>query len=107
MEAVKGVIFGHDKVEIDGQQTYKYLVGVVLVTDEPLDLVAQRGETIVMGGQPVNLLTPALQCLTKYKPPHAMGEIGGAMLEVANWLKPENLEKVKPEKPKKGKKNER
>ena len=92
MEAVKGVIFGHDKIE----QGYKYLVGLVLITDEPLDLVSLRGETVVMGGSPVNMLTPALQTLTKYKPPHAMGEIGGAMIEVANWHNPNTLEKVQP-----------
>ncbi len=93
MEAVKGVIFGHDKIE----QGYKYLVGFVLITDEPLDLVSLRGETVVMGGSPVNMLTPALQTLTKYKPPHPMGEIGGAILEIANWHKPDTLEKVKHE----------
>jgi len=92
MEAVKGVIFGRDKIE----QGYKYLVGFVLITDEPLDLVSLRGETVVMGGSPVNMLTPALQTLTKFKPPHAMGEIGGAILEVANYYKPDTLEKVVP-----------
>ena len=97
MEAVKGVIFGHDKIE----QGYKYLVGLVLITDEPLDLVSLRGETVVMGGSSVNMLTPALQTLTKYKPPHAMGEIGGAILEVAKWHSPDTLEKVKLEQPKK------
>jgi len=104
MEAVKGVIFGHDKIE----QGYKYLIGIVLITDEPLDLVSLRGETVVMGGSPVNMLTPALQTLVKYKPPHPMGELGGAVIEVANWHKPDTLEKVKPETPKKKKaKNER
>lgn len=91
MEAIKGVIFGHDKTKLG----YKYLVGLVLITDEPLDLVSLTGETIVMGGTLVNLLTPALQTLVKYKTPHAMGEIGSAMMEVANDLKPERLEKVR------------
>lgn len=99
MEAVKGIIFGHDKIE----QGYKYLLGFVLITDEPLDNVSLRGETVIIGGSAVNMLTPALQCITKYKPPHAMGELGGAVMEVANWLQAENLEKAKPEetKPKK------
>lgn len=92
MEAVKGVIFGHDKVE----QGYKYLVGFVLITDEPLDDVSIRGETVIIGGSPINVLTPALQMLTKYKPPHAMGEIGGAIMEVANYHSPSTLEKVVP-----------
>lgn len=96
MEAVKGVIFGHDKIE----QGYKYLIGLVLITDEPLDLVSLRGETVVMGGSPVNMLMPALQTLTKYKPPHPMGELGGAVIQVSK-LTPDNLEKVKPEQPKK------
>ena len=90
MEAIKGVIFGHDKIE----QGYKYLVGLVLVTDEPLDLVSLRGETVIMGSSPINLLTPALQTLTKYKPPHPMGEIGGAILEVANHHSPSTLEPI-------------
>jgi len=103
MEAIKGVIFGHDKVELG----YKYLVGFVLITDEPLDLVSLRGETVIMGGSHINLLTPALQTLTKYKPPHPMGEIGGAIIEVASDLTPDRLEKVKLEQPKKKKaKNE-
>lgn len=89
-EAIKGVIFGHDKTE----RGHKYLVGLVLITDEPLDFVSPRGETIIMGGSPINLLTPALQTLVKYKPPHPMGEIGGAIIEVATYLKPEDLEKV-------------
>lgn len=93
MEAVKGVIFGHDKCE----QGYKYLIGIVLVTDEPLDLVSLRGETVVMGGSEVNLLTPALQTLTKYKPPHAMGDLSGAVMEIANWHKPDTLKKVQHE----------
>lgn len=100
MEAAKGVIFGHDKTELG----YKYLVGIVLITDEPLDLVSPTGETIVMGGNDFNNITAGLQSLTKYKPPHNMGDLSGAVIEVSNWLHPDNLEKVKP--PKK-KKNER
>lgn len=90
MEVVKGVIFGHDKIE----QGYKYLIGIVLITDEQLNLVAPRGETVVMGGSPINMFTPALQTLTKYKPPHPMGDLSDAVLKVANDLKPDNLEKV-------------
>lgn len=90
MEAAKGVIFGHDKNELG----HKYLIGIVLVTDEPLDLVSPRGETIIMGGSEVNMLTLALQTLVKYKPPHAMGELGNAVIEVAS-LQPDNLEVIR------------
>ena len=79
MESVKGVIFGHDKNE----HGHKYLIGLVLITDEPLDLVSPTGETVVMGGSPVNMLTPALQTLTKYKPPHCLGDLSNAIKDVA------------------------
>lgn len=92
MEAVKGVIFGQDKVE----HGHKYLIGLILVTDEPLDLVNPTGETIVMGGSEVNMLTPILQMLTKYRPPHCLGEFTNAIIEVSE-LKPTDLEKIKNE----------
>lgn len=93
MEAVKGFIFGRDKKELDGKSCHSYLVSFVIITDEPLDLVDPRGETVVMGVSPINTLTPALQLLTKYKPPYPMGEAGHAIMMAAG-LNPENLEKI-------------
>ncbi len=90
MEAAKGVVFGHDKTEFG----YKYLIGIVLITDEPLELIEPRGETIVMGGGAGCLITAGLQGLSKYKPPHPLGDLSSAILTVAD-MKPENLEKKK------------
>lgn len=95
MEAAKGFIFGRGKTELG----HSYLVSFVLITDEPLDLVSPTGETVIMGGSPVNSLTPALQMLTKYKPPHCLGDASSAIM-TASELNPKDLEKVKPPKKK-------
>jgi hypothetical protein len=93
MEAIKGFIFGRGKTELVGVPCHSYLVSFVLITDEPLDLVAPTGETIVMGGSPINSLTPTLQTLTKYEPPHCLGDASNAILSVSN-MNPQDLEKV-------------
>lgn len=95
MEAAKGFIFGHDKNELG----HKYLVSFLLITDEPLDLVLPRGETVIMGNNNFNTLTLALQTLTKYKPPHPLGDASNAILTTSK-LDPANLEKVEPPKKK-------
>lgn len=99
MEAAKGFIFGRDKNKLG----HSYLVSFLLITDEPLDLVSPRGETVIMGGNNFNTLTLALQTLTKYKPPHCLGDVGHAILSVSE-MNPANLEKVEP--PKRKLKNE-
>lgn len=70
MEAVKGFIFGRGEQTTEKQLgKHSYLVSFVLVTDEPLENVNPIGETVVMGVLPENVITPALQMLTKYKLP--------------------------------------
>lgn len=94
MEAAKGFIFGRGETELMGVPCHSYLVSFVLITDEPLDLVSPTGETVVMGGSPISSLTPALQMLTKYKPPNPLGDASSAILHVSN-MNPTDLEKVK------------
>ena len=95
MEAVKGFIFDRGKIKInknDKDSKHSYLVSFVLITDEELSGVLN--ETIIMGSFLENMLTPALDNLPKYKPPHCLGDASHAILTVSN-MRPDDLERIK------------
>lgn len=47
-----------------------------------------------MGVFPINNLTPSLQLLTKYKPPHPLGDASQAIMATSD-MNPKDLKKVK------------
>ena len=97
MEAVKGLVYNRGEIATpDKKKAYKYLVSVILITDEPLTGLNPSGETIIMGGSAIgNSITPALDLLTtKYEPPCPLGEAGLAILQISE-MNPNDLKKVK------------
>lgn len=97
MEAVKGLVYGpREKVKTpDNKIAHKYLVSVVLITDEPLTGLSPNGGTVIMGGNAFdNALTTALESMTKYEPPYPLGEAGLAIIQIST-MNPNDLEKVK------------
>jgi hypothetical protein len=97
MEAVKGLVYDRGEVTTpDKKKAYKYLVSVVLVTDEPLTGLSKTGETIIIGGSAIGAsLSPALDLITKkYEPPYPLGEAGSAIIQIST-MNPDDLKKVK------------
>ncbi len=80
MEALKGFIFDHKEVEVEGKPAYKYLVSFILITDEQIQNL--ESETVIMGGGDFNLITQGLQSLGKYRPPYHLGDASHAILSV-------------------------
>jgi hypothetical protein len=89
MEAVKGFIFDHKKVKIGAQDAYKYIICMVLITDQPIENLNEdeNSETIIGGESPLNMLSDALNCTPKFKlPKHlkTLGDVNHGILTVAN-----------------------
>jgi hypothetical protein len=91
MEAVKGVIFDRGKDEIEGRKVHKYLVTMMLITDEPLENI--EDETIIMSVKNTNFISDGLSFCEKYKPPYCLGDCSNAILSVTE-MKPSDLEKI-------------
>lgn len=84
-EAIKAVIWRKENVTVDGKKLYKYLIGTILVTDEPIDGIDNDGDNVVMGevdGE--NDITNALSRMEKFKPPNPLGNLSQAMLAISN-----------------------
>jgi hypothetical protein len=90
-EAIKSVIWDRGIHEINGKKVYKYLIGAILVTDQPIDGIT-TGDNVAMGSNPtdLNMLTNALSNIPKYKPPYTLGDLSTAMLDIAD-LTPEDM----------------
>jgi hypothetical protein len=84
-EAIKSVIWNRGQHDINGKKVYKYLIGAILVTDQPIDGIT-TGDNVAMGSIPsdLNMLTNALSTLPKYKPPYTLGDLSTAMLDIAD-----------------------
>lgn len=89
-EAIKSVIWDRGIHQIEGKKVYKYLIGAILVTDEPIDGIGP-GDNIVMGvvdGE--NDITNSLSRMDKYASPFTLGDLSSAMLDIAE-MNPEDL----------------
>jgi hypothetical protein len=96
MEAIKTVIWRKEDININGKKVYKYLIGSILVTDQPIEgLVSETGDNVAMAEIPsdLNMFTNAYSSLPKHKPPHKLGDLSTAMLDVAN-MTPSDFENV-------------
>ena len=85
MEAAKGVIWDHGVVKIKGKKAHKYLVGFVLLTDEPIPAAARGSDACHIGGGRDNEITRALQTLRRYMAPRRLGDIGDVLTSVGEW----------------------
>ena len=83
-EAIKGVILGQGEHKLMGKKVYKYLVGVVLITDTPIEGVDLRKETVILSEKTNNELTNFLSGTQKYKLNENLGDIDMAMLTISN-----------------------
>lgn len=104
MDLVKGFVYNRGEVEVDGKKKHSYLVGIVIVCDEPLKNLSDNeyrgknnlgglGETVIAGMVPFGGLSDVLNSLQKYEPPHAMGDLGSALMQM-KYLDLEELEKT-------------
>jgi hypothetical protein len=90
MEAVKGFIFDHKKVKIGSETAYKYIVCMVLITDQPIENLNEddaNSETIIGGESPLNMLSDALNCTPKFKLPKylkTLGDVSHGILTVSD-----------------------
>jgi hypothetical protein len=89
-EVIKAVVWDRGVHEIEGKKVYKYLIGTILVSDEPIDGITP-GDNVLMGvvdGE--NDITSALGRMEKYKPPYTLGDLSSAMLDIAD-MTPEDM----------------
>lgn len=92
-EAIKSVIWRKEDQTINGKKIYKYLIGTILVTDQPIDgLVSESGDNVAIAQIPtdLNMFTNAYSSLPKYKSPHTLGDLSNAIVDVGD-MTPEFL----------------
>lgn len=89
MEAIKGLIYKREELKEEG--LYKYLVCLVLITDEPITKL--ENETIIMDGLPGQELSNIINSFKKYKVPYTMGKISSGIIMVSNMY-PTDLEQI-------------
>lgn len=89
-EAIKAVIWKKENQKINGKKVYKYLIGAILITDEPIDGITSGDNVIMEEIEGENDLTGILSRATKYKPPHILGDLSTAMLDIAD-LTPDDM----------------
>jgi hypothetical protein len=95
MEMIKGVILDRGEKELDIIPVHTYLVSFMLVTDKPLNNLSSTGETIIMGvNQFSNVMTDAVKQAQTYEPPHKLGDVTNAVLDVM-VMDPNDLDRVK------------
>lgn len=71
-EAIKGIVYRQQDVEIDGKVLQKYIVGLIVVTDEEMNL--DDGENVIMyEGQ--SIVSDLINKLQKYEPPCKLGQM--------------------------------
>lgn len=85
-EAIKSVIWRKGEDTINGKKVYKYLIGAILVTDQPITGINDNGDNVGMSQIPggVNMFTEAFSAITKYKPPYNLGDLSDAMLSLGD-----------------------
>jgi hypothetical protein len=94
-EAIKSVIWRKGEETIAGKKVYKYLIGTILVTDQPIDGIIDDGDHVAMSEDhtDLNMFTNAYATAPKFKPPYNLGDLSSAMLEIADMV-PEDLKKL-------------
>jgi hypothetical protein len=91
-EAIKGVIWFKGNHQIDGKKVYKYLIGAILVSDEPIRGIKDGSDHIIaeqIEGE--NDLTAIFSRMEKYEPPHKLGDLSNAILDISE-MDPTDLE---------------
>lgn len=94
-EAIKSVIWDHGDVVIgENKKAHKYLIGLILITDKPIEGIIDQKDHVAMGSMVLsNPLTDVLSVLEKFRPPFVLGDLTDAMLAVSEFA-PDNLEKI-------------
>lgn len=92
-EATKSVIWSKGEDTINGKKVYKYLIGTILVTDQPLTGIVDGGDHVAMSEDhtDLNMFTNAYSTVPKYESPHTLGDLSSAMLSIADMV-PSDLE---------------
>jgi hypothetical protein len=96
-EVIKSVIWKKEDVKIKGKKLHKYLIGTILVTDEPIDGIIDGTDHVVMGevdGE--NDFTNIFSRLEKFSPPYTLGELSEAMISISE-MTPDELEPKEPQ----------
>jgi hypothetical protein len=92
MEAFKGIAYNHGEVDMNGKKAYKYLIGMVLITDTPITDIGS--ETIITKSSEFSFITSLLETSKKYKPEHVLGELSDAITQVSE-MTPSYLQELK------------
>lgn len=93
-EAIKSVIWDHGDVMIGDKKVRKYLIGLILITDKPIEGVIDQKDHVAMGNMAfTNRLTDVISLLEKFRPPFVLGDLTDAMLAVSEFT-PDDLEKI-------------
>jgi len=90
-EAIKSLIWNHGEHTINGKKVYKYLIGAILVTDQPIEGMGE-GDNIGMAEIPtdLNMFTNAFTSIPKYKSPYTFGDLSRAIIEISE-MNPNDL----------------
>ena len=91
MEAYKGIAYNHGEVDMNGKKAYKYLIGMVLITDTPISNIGN--ETILIKSSEFSFISTLLDTAKKYKPQYNLGDIAAAIMQVSE-MTPEYLEEL-------------
>jgi len=80
-EAIRGVVFNQGKVEIDGKHLNKYLVGLILITDN--EVFPDRQEIILTRASGLDIVGQSLRGLNLSTINRPLGDIIDAMFTVS------------------------
>ncbi len=89
MEIVKGVMYDRGTATLGNETKHLTLVAMVVASDEPL-MPKKKQEIVVMGSGD---FMPAFNHLTKYKPPHKLGNIANAIVDISG-MSPDDLDEL-------------
>jgi len=84
MEAVKGVVWDHGQHKVNGSSVHKYVIGMVLITDEPIKGL-ESGDNVVLDQTQACVISDALSRMKKYDAPYKLGDLSDAVLSVSNF----------------------
>ena len=75
-EAIKGIVYRKHDVEIDGKVLQKYIVGLIVVTDEEMNL--DDGDNVILY-EGESIVSKLINKLPKYEPPCKLGRLTEGM----------------------------
>lgn len=93
MEAVKSIIWQKGTSVVQGKKVHRYLIGMVLVTDQEIDIPA--GDVVAMSEDPtdLNAFTNTLDAMRKFSSPHILGDLSNAIIDVSE-MNPQDLDPI-------------